>query len=627
MRITNKIMQKNNLSNINTNKIYQDKLSNQMSTQKKINRPSDDPVVAIRALRLRSSVTEVTQYYSKNIPDAESWLSVTEGALKTLSDVTTNMIKLCTKGANGPLKTEDRQIILEQLKALGEQVYATGDADYAGRYVFTGYRTDTPLSFDAEQNIKYTITEQLNNSIIDSVTKVNTGKLSELNSANYNKDNMKDIIEDDITDVTVHRIRLAYDDCYLDGEVKISFQAGRRVPKQDVMEKTEKQPDGSYKTVYEKEADGVTDKLDEDGNPIPVMVPAYEKEANGDLKQDADGNPIPVYVKDEYGEVVYETNADGSTKFEKDDKGRIIYDTVVWPSADPKVEIKTMHPYDDPNPYNYIGAEDENGFKIHGNEIVFIPETGELLLGEKRYQELMEVKDDDTTLANESEIRVTYGKEHWQKGDLRPEHYFYCKSNPGDPAKEIVYNKSYLDVDAERQDIEYDVGYNQTIRVNSTADQCFKHGIGREVDDLLTAIQDVLDLEALQESMSKMMEGLEDGSENKKILQNQMDALNKALTLAKNKEQRLFEEGQTAFQGYLDDTSLCITECGTRSSKLALIENRTQNQKTTFETLKSENEDIDITEVAIQLTSAELTYEAALMATGKVSQTTLLNYV
>ena len=85
--------------------------------------------------------------------------------------------------------------------------------------------------------------------------------------------------------------------------------------------------------------------------------------------------------------------------------------------------------------------------------------------------------------------------------------------------------------------------------------------------------------------------------------------------------------GITSFQGYLDDANLCITACGTRSSKLSLIKNRMQNQKTTFETLKSENEDIDITEVAIQLSSAELTYEAALMATGKVMQTTLLNFI
>ena len=133
MRITNKIMQRNNLSNINTNKVYQDKLSTQMSTQKKINRPSDDPVVAIRALRLRSNVTEITQYYSKNIPDAESWLSVTEDALKNLTQIMTNMISQCTKGSNGALKTEDRQIILEQMKALGEEVYSTGGADYAGR--------------------------------------------------------------------------------------------------------------------------------------------------------------------------------------------------------------------------------------------------------------------------------------------------------------------------------------------------------------------------------------------------------------------------------------------------------------------------------------------------------------
>ena len=78
MRITNKIMQRNNLCIFHKIIVYLDKLSTQMSTQKKVNRPSDDPVVSIRALRLRSNVTEVTQYYSKNIPDAESLLDVTE---------------------------------------------------------------------------------------------------------------------------------------------------------------------------------------------------------------------------------------------------------------------------------------------------------------------------------------------------------------------------------------------------------------------------------------------------------------------------------------------------------------------------------------------------------------------
>ena len=84
------------------------------------------------------------------------------------------MIKQCTKASNGDLKSADRQIILEQLKALGDEVYSTGDADYAGRYVFTGYRTDTSLSFDKEYNTKYEITEQLDNSSITQLTKIDS---------------------------------------------------------------------------------------------------------------------------------------------------------------------------------------------------------------------------------------------------------------------------------------------------------------------------------------------------------------------------------------------------------------------------------------------------------------------
>jgi len=514
MRITNKIMQRNNLSNINTNKIYQDNLSTQMSTQKKINRPSDDPVVAIRALRLRSSVTEITQYYSKNIPDANSWLNVTEDALKNLSQIMTSMIEQCTKGSNGDLKSTDRQIILEQLKALGDEVYTTGDADYAGRYVFTGYRTDTSLSFTAGTTKKYEITEQLDNSAISELTKVESGKLLDWNSANYAA--LTDSDEQAVEALTVHRIRLAYNDCSTDMTPVISYQ-----------------------------------------------------------QKDADGNETTVTMN--------------STM---------------------------VHSYAEPSPYKQV-SEDKDA-------VIFVPETGELLLGENKYNELMSVKDDVSTVKNEGEIRITYRKENWLKGDLRPEHYFYCKTDPG-AEEEIEYNSTFLSGDPERQAIEYDVGFNQTIRVNSTADECFQHGIGREVDDLVNAMQETVDLEDIVNKIKKQMENA--GEADKAKLKLQLDGAEKAYALSKDKCQKMFEHGITAFQGYLDDANLSITNCGTRSSKLELIENRMQSQKTTFETLKSENEDVDITDVAISLNSAELTYEAALMATGKVMQTTLLNFI
>ena len=542
MRITNKIMQRNNLSNINTNKVNEDRLSNQMSTEKKINRPSDDPVVAIRALRLRSSVSEVTQYYSRNIPDAESWINVTEDALNNLTQILTNLITQCNKGSNNYLETSDREIILEQIKSLAKEIYATGDADYAGRYVFTGYRTDTSLSFTEEENTFFDITEQLDVSAIDDVTKVYTDELLNINGSNYMD---VDVTEQEIYAVTCHRIRLAYNDCVGNGN---------------------ETPSITFKQLRQK-----------------------VDETSGEPMFDSNGNPVPEIGED----------------------GKPIYDTITWD------DIKTMHSYEDP----YSEAAN------NPDAIVYVPETGEILLGENKYNQLMAVKDDASTVGDEGEIRVNYQKEHWQKGDLRPQHYFACTANPNDDEKRIEYNPTFLDENPERQFIEYDVGFNQTIRINSTADECFQHGIGREADDLIAAMQNVKDLEDVQARLTKLMKEAEGDEEKTAHLQKQMDAVEKALTLAKDKEQKLFESSITAFQGYLDDANLCITNCGNRGSKLSLIENRMKTQKTTFETLKSENEDIDIAEVTIQLKSAELVYEAALLAAGKVMQATLLNYI
>ena len=525
MRITNKIMQNNNLTNINRNKIMQDKLSTQMSTEKKVSKPSDDPVVAIRALRLRTNVTEATQYYSKNIPDAESWLNVTEGALQNLSKVLTSMISQCTKGSNGDLTSSDREIILEQLKALRDEIYSTADVDYAGRYVFSGYRTDTSISFPYKQEKHYEITQQMDNDAIDSVTYVKTTSgtgaslkdVRNMDVANYDD---IDVAEAEIDTVEVHRIRLA------------------------------------YKSLDEK---------------APTISHVTGRDANGEL--------------------------------ETEDLGTA---TIV-------------HSYDVPTAYE-LAADNPDS-------IYFIPETGELILGDNVYNKMMSFKDDPSTSSvNESEIRITYEKTSWGKGDLRPEHYYACSADD-DVYGTIDYNQDYLDgIDAARQVIEYDVGFNQKIQVNTTADECFDPNIGREVDDLINALEDLQSMEKIVNDLEGLLGSGVDESQTATI-ESRLKAANRALTLMRDKVQKMFENGITTFQGHLDDANLAITNCGTRSAKLELIENRMQNQKTTYETLQSENEDIDITEVAINLTSAELTYEAALMATGKISQTSLLNFI
>ena len=65
MRVTNNMIMSNTKININGNKTNVNTLNNQMTSQKKISNPSDDPVIAIRALRLRSSLSQIISIMKK----------------------------------------------------------------------------------------------------------------------------------------------------------------------------------------------------------------------------------------------------------------------------------------------------------------------------------------------------------------------------------------------------------------------------------------------------------------------------------------------------------------------------------------------------------------------------------
>ena len=557
MRITNKIIQNNSLSNINQAKVAEDNKASQVSSGKKIVRPSDDPIVAIRSLRLRSSVVELTQYYTRNAKDAEAWMKTTDDALQQVADVITDMIKQYDKGANEYLTSSDRNIILEQLKALQGEVYATGDADYAGRYIFTGYRTESSLMFKEDTDKVYQITEQFTASDLKTNMYVNTsyqdaaGNWHDLaNLQEGTQTDYADVEEKLIDKSEYHRLRLSYKDC-------------------------------------------------EEG-----VIPALEY-------MDKNGKTVRI------------------------DKNGKTEDGVAVAGAGGIREAKST---DVPSPYMNVGDDD----------VIYLSDTGELLLGKNVYKELSGLVDDPlTNSANEGEIRVTYQKSDFKEGDLKPEHYFYCVAsgddgklgitpdNPkpaaGSPeaaeaADNIVYNPTYLTNNAARQVIEYDVGYNQRIQVNTIAEEAFNPSVTREVDDMIQALERLQKIEGITTTLKGMLDKESDPAKQK-VIQDQLDAANKAFTYEKEVVQKKFSSGLTVMQGFLNEVNVAVTGCGARGSRLDLVSNRLSSQKSTFEILKSENEDVDLSEAVVQLTSAENTYEAALKATGKVMQVNLMDFI
>lgn len=156
MRVTNNMMVSNMMRNLNNNLSRLDRYQNQLATGKKIRYASDDPVIASRALKLRTDLSELEQY-EKNTNDALSWLEITESAVADVGDVLQRARELAVQAASGTTTTEDKQKISAEMEQLKKQLISSGNTTYAGRYIFSGYNTDEKL-LDEDGNYNIDIT-------------------------------------------------------------------------------------------------------------------------------------------------------------------------------------------------------------------------------------------------------------------------------------------------------------------------------------------------------------------------------------------------------------------------------------------------------------------------------------
>lgn len=155
MRITNSMLASNSVWNLNNNLRRLNEAQEQMSTQSKIQLPSDDPITATRAIKYRNYVATVEQYQS-NVDDAISWMDVTENAITDLNDVIQRVRELTVRASNGTLADEDKTAIAEEITQLKEQTLQIMNTSYAGRYIFGGYTTDQkPYSTDDDGRVLY----------------------------------------------------------------------------------------------------------------------------------------------------------------------------------------------------------------------------------------------------------------------------------------------------------------------------------------------------------------------------------------------------------------------------------------------------------------------------------------
>lgn len=91
MRVTNSMISNRSQVHISNAKNKMLTAEEQYTTMKKIQRPSEDPTIASRSLKFRTTMAQLTQYVEKNVQDAMDWMDTTEGAMKKVSSTFTDM--------------------------------------------------------------------------------------------------------------------------------------------------------------------------------------------------------------------------------------------------------------------------------------------------------------------------------------------------------------------------------------------------------------------------------------------------------------------------------------------------------------------------------------------------------
>ncbi len=140
-------------------------------------------------------------------------------------------------------------------------------------------------------------------------------------------------------------------------------------------------------------------------------------------------------------------------------------------------------------------------------------------------------------------------------------------------------------------------------------------------------VDDASTIEANLGVISDLIDSGKYEGDDLKQLELEKAALEKAKTYTRDKVTARLKELLTVFDGYIENVSTATTNCGSRGSRLTLIQNRLGTQQTNYKELVSENEDADYAELTVQLGSVKMTYEAALSSISYVMQTSLLDYI
>ena len=146
-------MQNNMMNNLFKSQAAMNKYLNQVQTGERIERPSDDPVIAMKGMSYRTALREIEQY-QRNTDGIRSWMDNADDALDKGTQVMQRLEELAVQASTGTNSEDEHTAIKAEVEELEKQLIEVANTRVNGKYIFNGTDTnEKPVNQDGSLNI------------------------------------------------------------------------------------------------------------------------------------------------------------------------------------------------------------------------------------------------------------------------------------------------------------------------------------------------------------------------------------------------------------------------------------------------------------------------------------------
>jgi flagellar hook-associated protein 3 FlgL len=136
-RVTQTSIAANTIGNLQFSLSKLQRIQDELSSGKQLNKPSDNPSQTVNALSYRAEIRRTDQY-TRNIQDGMDWLGQADSTLTSMLPQVQRARELVLQGSNSSMSIDERQANAPEIDTIKQGLISQANTSYLGHPIFAG---------------------------------------------------------------------------------------------------------------------------------------------------------------------------------------------------------------------------------------------------------------------------------------------------------------------------------------------------------------------------------------------------------------------------------------------------------------------------------------------------------